>query len=72
MNQMLLEHPATGDQMPAARRSTGAESAGDCSIEPRELTYSRARAIFHAHDRHFRCRQWIAAAAYLSAGLDDE
>ena len=31
-----------------------------------------ARAILRAHDRHIGCRQWIAAAAYLSAGLDDE
>lgn len=45
---------------------------GECAVEPRELTYKRARAILHAHDRHLGCRQWIAAAAYLSAGLNDE
>jgi hypothetical protein len=45
---------------------------GECGVEPRDLTYPRARAILHAHDRHLGCRQWIAAAAYLSAGLDDE
>ena len=50
----------------------GAVPAGDCGTEPLELTYARARAILRAHDRHVGCRQWIAAAAYLSAGLDDE
>lgn len=45
---------------------------GECTVEPWDLTYRRARAILHAHDRHLGCRQWIAAAAYLSAGLDDE
>ena len=46
--------------------------SGDCAVEPPDLTYLRARAILRAHDRHTGCRQWIAAAAYLSAGLDDE
>jgi hypothetical protein len=50
----------------------GPSSPGDCGSEPRELTYAHARTILHAHDRHVGCRQWVAAAAYLSAGLDDE
>jgi|GEM_PF-5047431 hypothetical protein len=39
---------------------------GDCGVEPPDLTYSRASIILRAHDRHLGCRQWIAAAAYLS------
>jgi hypothetical protein len=50
----------------------GAAAAGDCATEPRDLTDPGARAILRAHDRHVGCRQWIAAAAYLSADLDDE
>jgi hypothetical protein len=45
----------------------------DCGAEPRGLTYRQAREILHVHDVHGpQCRQWLAAAAYLSAGLDDE
>jgi hypothetical protein len=45
----------------------------DCGAEPPGLTYRRAREILHIHDVHGpQCRQWLAAAAYLSAGLDDE
>lgn len=45
----------------------------DCGFEPRGLTYRQARDILHAHEVHGpQCRQWLAAAAYLSAGLDDE
>ncbi|MEV6426711.1 hypothetical protein [Nocardia sp. NPDC051463] len=45
----------------------------DCATEPRALTYRLAREILHLHDVHGpQCRQWLAAAAYLSAGLDDE
>ncbi|MFF0490277.1 hypothetical protein ACWDSJ_36050 [Nocardia sp. NPDC003482] len=62
----VLHHSGPRDSVGAA------DSIGDCGIEPRELTYRRARAILGAHDRHLGCRQWIAAAAYLSAGLDDE
>lgn len=49
------------------------EAGADCSAEPPVLTYRQARAILHIHDVHGpQCRQWLAAAAYLSAGLDDE
>ncbi|MGK8524130.1 hypothetical protein ACRS6B_22420 [Nocardia asteroides] len=42
-------------------------------MEPRGLTYRQARDILHVHEVHGpQCRQWLAAAAYLSAGLDDE
>ncbi|MEU2038671.1 hypothetical protein [Nocardia niwae] len=45
----------------------------DCGAEPRGLTYRQARDILSAHEVHGpQCRQWLAAAAYLSAGLDDE
>ncbi|WP_433526667.1 hypothetical protein ACQPZ2_18510 [Nocardia pseudovaccinii] len=45
----------------------------DCGVEPRGLTYRQAREILHLHEVHGpQCRQWLAAAAYLSAGLDDE
>jgi hypothetical protein len=45
----------------------------DCAAEPRGLTYRQARDILHLHEVHGpQCRQWLAAAAYLSAGLDDE
>ncbi|MBF6327781.1 hypothetical protein [Nocardia transvalensis] len=62
MNQ-LLPHSGTCD-------SVGATD--ECALEPRDLTYRRARAILRAHDRHLGCRQWIAAAAFLSADNDDE
>lgn len=63
MNQ-LLQHSGTCDFIGSA------DTSSDCAVEPRDLTYRRARAILRAHDRHVGCRQWIAAAAYLSAGLD--
>ncbi|MFI6214149.1 hypothetical protein ACIBCD_19335 [Nocardia brasiliensis] len=45
----------------------------DCGVEPPGLTYRLARDILSAHEIHGpQCRQWLAAAAYLSAGLDDE
>ncbi|MEV0296878.1 hypothetical protein [Nocardia sp. NPDC050710] len=45
----------------------------DCGSEPGGLTYRRAREILYLHEVHGpQCRQWLAAAAYLSAGLDDE
>lgn len=45
----------------------------DCGSEPPVLTYRQARDILRAHEVHGpQCRQWLAAAAYLSAGLDDE
>jgi len=45
----------------------------DCAAEPPGLTYRQAREILHLHEVHGpQCRQWLAAAAYLSAGLDDE
>ncbi|MFF3228483.1 hypothetical protein ACFYV7_37200 [Nocardia suismassiliense] len=45
----------------------------DCTVEPPGLTYRQAREILAAHEVHGpQCRQWLAAAAYLSAGLDDE
>ena len=49
------------------------EPGADCNSEPPVLTYRQAREILHVHDVHGpQCRQWLAAAAYLSAGLDDE
>ncbi|WP_157171878.1 hypothetical protein [Nocardia higoensis] len=48
-------------------------AAADCTTEPGGLTYRRARDILQVHEVHGpRCRQWLAAAAYLSAGLNDE
>ncbi|MEU7632554.1 hypothetical protein AB0C34_21595 [Nocardia sp. NPDC049220] len=48
-------------------------SMSDCGVEPPGLTYRQARDILYAHEVHGpQCRQWLAAAAYLSAGLDDE
>lgn len=57
-----------------ARTRTVAERAvSDCGAEPGGLTYRRAREILTLHEVHGpQCRQWLAAAAYLSAGLDDE
>ncbi|QLY27527.1 hypothetical protein [Nocardia huaxiensis] len=54
-------------QMLAPRTDT---SGDDCAVEPRGLTYRSARAILHAHDQHFACRQYLAAIAYLSADND--
>ncbi|WP_405163763.1 hypothetical protein OG203_01155 [Nocardia sp. NBC_01499] len=48
-------------------------TVSDCGVEPPGLTYRLARDILSAHEVHGpQCRQWLAAAAYLSAGLDDE
>ncbi|MFC6010540.1 hypothetical protein [Nocardia lasii] len=48
-------------------------SSTACSDEPNALTYRQAREMLRQHDIHGpQCRQWLAAAAYLSAGLDDE
>ncbi|MCX4092616.1 hypothetical protein [Nocardia sp. alder85J] len=65
MNQRLYQ-PGPSES------NSGVEGFDDCGTEPGNLTFRRARNILHAHDRHLGCRQWIAAAAYLSAGLDDE
>ncbi|GAB2724263.1 hypothetical protein [Nocardia thraciensis] len=65
MNQLLQY---SGTRAPAA----GSDDSDDCADEPHGLSYPRARTILRAHDRHVGCRQWIAAAAFLSAGLDDE
>ncbi|WP_024804587.1 hypothetical protein [Nocardia sp. BMG51109] len=62
----LLQYSGTRDS------TVGADTSDDCADEPCNLTYRRARTILRAHDRHVGCRQWVAAAAYLSAGLDDE
>lgn len=58
--ETLRQCPATGP-------------VSDCGVEPPGLTYRLARDILSAHEVHGpQCRQWLAAAAYLSAGLDDE
>ncbi|WP_063057943.1 hypothetical protein [Nocardia sienata] len=55
------------------RRYAAPDTGTDCNSEPPVLTYRQAREILHIHDVHGpQCRQWLAAAAYLSAGLDDE
>lgn len=56
------------------QRSAAPEYAPlDCGVEPRGLTYRQAREILRLHEVHGpQCRQWLAAAAYLSAGLNDE
>ncbi|MBH0779179.1 hypothetical protein IT779_23195 [Nocardia sp. NEAU-351] len=57
----------------APRPRPTSERFTDCASEPGGLTYRRAREILHQHEVHGpQCRQWLAAAAYLSAGLDDE
>ncbi|KAF0846762.1 hypothetical protein [Nocardia caishijiensis] len=59
----------------ALPRTIGTEmaSGSSCSDEPNGLTYRQAREMLRQHDIHGpQCRQWLAAAAYLSAGLDDE
>ncbi|MFC8048062.1 hypothetical protein [Nocardia sp. NPDC057353] len=61
---------AIGAQLP---RPVPDSTVPDCNSEPHGLTYRQAREMLRAHDAHGpRCRQWLAAAAYLSAGLDDE
>ncbi|MFC4372689.1 hypothetical protein ACFO5K_01145 [Nocardia halotolerans] len=55
----------------AAPGAPGAPGAA-CDDEPYGLTYRQAREMLRQHDVHGpQCRQWLAAAAYLSAGLDD-
>ncbi|WP_328394929.1 hypothetical protein [Nocardia sp. NBC_00416] len=62
-----------GRQQESLLRYAAADPGTDCSAEPPVLTYRQAREILHVHDVHGpQCRQWLAAAAYLSAGLDDE
>ncbi|WP_228001721.1 hypothetical protein [Nocardia australiensis] len=54
-------------------RSAARLPGSDCGADPLGLTYRQAREILHVHEVHGpRCRQWLAAAAFLSAGLDDE
>ncbi|MFI5497691.1 hypothetical protein ACIA5E_01415 [Nocardia asteroides] len=61
-----------GLEVPRYLGAAGAPS-GSCSDEPHGLTYRQAREMLRQHDVHGpQCRQWLAAAAYLSAGLDDE
>ncbi|MFI9533623.1 hypothetical protein ACIG56_10275 [Nocardia fusca] len=65
-------HPLGHHPEPLGRYAAP-ESGTDCNSEPPVLTYRQAREILHIHDVHGpQCRQWLAAAAYLSAGLDDE
>ncbi|WP_280221776.1 hypothetical protein [Nocardia neocaledoniensis] len=62
----------TGLEVPRYLGAAAAAS-GSCSEEPHALTYRQARDLLTQHDVHGpQCRQWLAAAAYLSAGLDDE
>ncbi len=68
----IAEPPRSPADTWRARVYTDVASA-DCSVEPGGLTYRRAREILLVHEVHGpQCRQWLAAAAYLSAGLDDE
>ncbi|MFC9894885.1 hypothetical protein ACFVMC_14455 [Nocardia sp. NPDC127579] len=54
-------------------RLPATDFGSECGSEPGALTYRRAREILFTHEVHGpSCRQWLAAAAYLSAGLDDE
>lgn len=64
----------SGGGIDTLRQGSAPECAPlDCTVEPRGLTYRQAREILHLHEVHGpQCRQWLAAAAYLSAGLDDE
>ncbi|MFF0543627.1 hypothetical protein ACWEVD_25780 [Nocardia thailandica] len=58
---------------PPAGSSALTPAVGSCTDEPAGLTYRQAREILRGHDSHGPgCRQWLVAAAYLSAGLDDE
>lgn len=62
-----------GHHTEPARHLAAPEVGTDCNADPPVLTYRQARAILRVHDVHGpQCRQWLAAAAYLSAGLDDE
>ncbi|WP_194818947.1 hypothetical protein [Nocardia sp. XZ_19_385] len=65
---------ATASATGLQTRQPAADAVGDrCGVEPGSLTYRRAREILYVHEVHGpACRQWLAAAAYLSAGLDDE
>ncbi|QIS12081.1 hypothetical protein [Nocardia arthritidis] len=58
---------------PVCLRAVPDLPVSDCASEPPVLTYRQAREILRTHEVHGpQCRQWLAAAAYLSAGLDDE
>jgi len=62
-----------GHREPLRRYAESELLPSDCNSEPPVLTYRQAREILYVHDVHGpQCRQWLAAAAYLSAGLDDE
>ncbi|MEU8898578.1 hypothetical protein [Nocardia sp. NPDC048505] len=64
---------ATASAAGRQTRHPGADFGSECGNEPGSLTYRRAREILYTHEVHGpQCRQWLAAAAYLSAGLDDE
>ena len=66
----VIDSPGVGTLQP---RKAAELPMSECGFEPRGLTYRQARDILYAHEVHGpRCRQWLAAAAYLSAGLDDE
>lgn len=61
-----------GLELPRHLAVTGAPLTA-CSDEPHGITYRQAREMLRQHEVHGpQCRQWLAAAAYLSAGLDDE
>ncbi|MDO3646509.1 hypothetical protein [Nocardia mangyaensis] len=61
-----------GLEVPRHLGTAGAPPSA-CTDEPNGLTYRQAREMLRQHDVHGpQCRQWLAAAAYLSAGLDDE
>ncbi|MEU7144054.1 hypothetical protein ABZ942_31735 [Nocardia sp. NPDC046473] len=62
-----------GTGVETLRQCPAPVQVSDCGVEPPGLTYRLARDILSAHEVHGpQCRQWLAAAAYLSAGLDDE
>ncbi|MGW0249275.1 hypothetical protein ACWDYH_21850 [Nocardia goodfellowii] len=64
---------ATASAAGLQTRLPAADFSSECAAEPGSLTYRRAREILYVHEVHGpSCRQWLAAAAYLSAGLDDE
>ncbi|MGW4364298.1 hypothetical protein ACWEKT_01520 [Nocardia takedensis] len=64
---------AVGVESDRPRTTTADRVTAECGGEPGGLTYRRAREILRVHEVHGpQCRQWLAAAAYLSAGLDEE
>ncbi|WP_282782182.1 MULTISPECIES: hypothetical protein [unclassified Nocardia] len=70
MTQML-QHSGTPRSI-GSGKAHFTDISGDCSVEPRALTYRQARAVLRAHDQHFACRQYLAAVAFLSADCDDD